>query len=68
MIETQTKTNDNKSRMQTYGRPTTNLLQHQQQYCRDQDLLAFISFLQYQKLKASIQIFFCIKIHKHSFG
>ena len=48
MIDAQVKNNDYKSRMQTYGRPTTNLLQHQQQYCRDQDLLAFISFLQYQ--------------------
>ena len=49
MIETETKTNDNKSRMQTCGRPTTNLLQHQQQYCRGQDLsLAFISFLRFQ--------------------
>ena len=69
MTETQTKTNDNKSRMQTCGRPTTNLLQHQQQYCRGQDLsLAFISFLRFQSWKANIQILFCIKIHKYSFG
>ena len=74
MIETQTKTNDNKSRMQTYGRPTTNLLQHQQQYSRDRDLVAFISFLRFQKWKANIQIFFSnlvtlvLKYSKYSFG
>ena len=69
MIETQTETNDDKSRMQTCGRPTTNLLQHQQQYSRDRDLsLAFISFLRFQSWKANIQILFCIKIHKYSFG